>query len=253
MPTVLAIETATTSLGVALASGDGLRARTEIAPSRRHAESLTAAVGFLSGQAGIPLSSLDAVAVDVGPGLFTGLRVGVATAASLAYALGIGVVPVRATDAVAHAAHAPHARPAGRPVAAVLDARRGELYAAVPGLIEPFVAAPAVVLERLLAPGVELLLCGEGAALLDPLLADRPGSEGGDRLRPGPRRPPDPLAVAELALVHLAEAVAPEAVAPLYLRAPDAQITWDTRHGAAADRVPDRVPDREPVVSREGA
>ncbi len=215
--------------------GDGRRARIELAPSRRHAESLSSLIGFLAEQAQCPLREVDAVAVDIGPGLFTGLRVGVATATSLAYALGIGVVPVRSTDAVARGAAALAGE---RPVAAVLDARRRELYAAVPGLLEPFVASPAVVLERLVALGRPLLVVGEGAALLD--LSSSPS------LGAGPRRPPDPLDVAELALAHLADdgrgTVEPHAVAPLYLRAPDAQITWDTRHGAAADRTPDRIP-----------
>lgn len=238
MPSVLAIETATTSVGVAVACDDGRRARIEIGPSRRHTETLAAAIAFLAEHADLPLSSLDAIAVDVGPGLFTGLRVGVATASSLAFALGIGVVAVRSTDIVARGAGEPVD---GRRCAVVLDARRRELYAAIPGEIDPFVAGPAEVLRRLRS-ATPLVLIGEGARSLAPLLEPADA----ERMVFGRSRPPDPLDLAEMALAGIDAAIDPAAVSPLYLRAPDAQITWETRYGAAADRTPDRFPDRLP-------
>jgi tRNA threonylcarbamoyladenosine biosynthesis protein TsaB len=233
VPTLLAIETATTSVGVAIVSTDGLRAHLEIVPSRRHTETLAEAISFLARQASIGLTDLAAIAVDIGPGLFTGIRVGVATAAALAYGIGVGVVPVRSTDVVAR----PVARSADHrgSVAVVLDARRRELYAAVPGLMEPFVASPLQVVATLAGLERDLVLIGEGA----PIAAAAAATAGvGHRFTTGPQRPPDPVDLAELALGSLDTAVEPAAVTPLYLRAPDAQITWDTRYGPAADRVP---------------
>jgi tRNA threonylcarbamoyladenosine biosynthesis protein TsaB len=76
-------------------------------------------------EAGVALGDVDAIAVSVGPGSFTGLRVGVATVKGLAFGDAIPIVAVPTLAAVAHAADA-----AGAPVVAVLDAQRGEVYAA---------------------------------------------------------------------------------------------------------------------------
>src|SRR5580704_548214 len=87
---ILAIETATELVGVCLGE---TRPEAEIwvRGHRRHAESLAPAIRFVLDRTGIDLEALEAVAVDVGPGLFTGIRVGVASAKAFAAALGIGV------------------------------------------------------------------------------------------------------------------------------------------------------------------
>lgn len=84
---ILAIETATESVGVALGGRDGVLASVTIARGRRHGETLAPAIQFACRHAGVELPDLDAVAVDIGPGLFTGMRVGIATAKALAMAL----------------------------------------------------------------------------------------------------------------------------------------------------------------------
>ena len=89
---VVAIETATETVGVALRTTAGVQAEFVLTGRRRHVETLTPALEHLLAQVGLEPGDLNVVAVDVGPGLFTGLRVGVAAAKGLAQALGIGVV-----------------------------------------------------------------------------------------------------------------------------------------------------------------
>lgn len=257
---IIAIETATTAVGVALIHGDDVIAEVTIG-GRRHAETLVPAIQFLCAHTGSALSDAVAIGVDIGPGLFTGLRVGVATAQGLAMSLGIPVIGVRSLDALA--ARAPHIdgtaadvpdadgrgatthepwADAGRiPVATLLDARRGEVYAAafVNGacVVEPFVAPPTDVATRIgAAVGLQVLLVGDahrshGDALrrvLDLRLA------GDDHLAPRA------AAVGRLAAKVFASSAHPELTTSLgeagivYLRAPDAEINWSTREPATA-------------------
>lgn len=123
---VLGIESASDQCGCALAAGAGILAEARLALPRRHAEALAPQMRFVCEQAGVALGDIDAVAVDHGPGLFTGLRAGLATAKATAAALGIGLVPVGSLEALAHAAAAV-AQP-GETVLSVLDARRGEVF-----------------------------------------------------------------------------------------------------------------------------
>ena len=123
---VLAIETATGAVGCALwADGAPLASFVLVAP-QRHSEVLMPAIDDLCRYARVPVSAIDGVVVDVGPGLFTGLRVGLATARALATARNIPTAGVTSLEALAH----PHRRRPGL-VAAVIDARRGEVYSAV--------------------------------------------------------------------------------------------------------------------------
>ncbi len=101
-------------------------AEARLALPRRHAEALAPQMRFVCEQAGVALGDVEAVAVDHGPGLYTGLRAGLATAKATAAALGIGVVPVGSLEALAFGA-AVDARPGGT-VLSVLDARRGEVF-----------------------------------------------------------------------------------------------------------------------------
>ena len=82
---ILGIETSVEHVGVALGDYRGIRAHSMLASDRRHAESLTPMIEFVMQQAEVEMSDLSAVAVDVGPGLFTGMRVGIAAAQSIAW------------------------------------------------------------------------------------------------------------------------------------------------------------------------
>ena len=89
---IVALETATETVAVAVRTADGVQAEFSLVGRRRHVEALVPALHHLLDQVGIDPGAVDAVAVDLGPGLFTGLRVGVATAKGLAQALDIGVI-----------------------------------------------------------------------------------------------------------------------------------------------------------------
>ena len=114
---ILGIETATQKVSCALGGHEGVLGLFEVARGRRHAESLTLAIEFVCGQADVTLGELGAIAVDVGPGLFTGMRVGIATAKAMAHALRVPVVPVASLDLLALPL-----RYADRLIAAVIDA-----------------------------------------------------------------------------------------------------------------------------------
>ena len=158
---VLAIETATVEVGAALVSADGVLSESRSPCRRRHAEMLHPAVASVCTAAGVELAELDAVTVDVGPGLFTGLHVGVAAAKAFGFALGIPLVAVRSTEALRRGTRS-DPRAAGRVVVPVVDMRRGELAWELPdGSLE--IGPPSALAERLAALADDVLLVGDGA------------------------------------------------------------------------------------------
>ncbi|MEY2467361.1 MAG: tRNA threonylcarbamoyladenosine biosynthesis protein TsaB, partial [Actinomycetota bacterium] len=120
---ILGIESATARAGVAIGTPDGVLASTQVTRGPRHAEILVPSIQFVCEQAGISLAEVDAIAVDVGPGLFTGLRVGIATANGLAQALELPMIGVCSLDLLAHPF-----RHSATDIVSVIDARRSEVY-----------------------------------------------------------------------------------------------------------------------------
>ena len=231
---VLALETATELVGAAVADESGVRACAWAAGRRRHAEALAPSVAHVCEQAGIALNEVTVVAVDVGPGLFTGLRVGVATAKGLAEGLGVGVVAATSLELLAVGAL--DAGVAG-PVLAVVDARRAEVFAAryeasggpVPLELDPPRLWAPDALAAALDPGPEgLIAVGDGAHRYAGLL----GAVAGVTVAGPAARAPAPDALARLALARLGSggaAVPPAEVEPLYLRDADARSNWVQR------------------------
>src|SRR5438876_11965476 len=132
---ILGIETATDQVGCAIGGHEGVLASFHAARGRRHAEILTPAIEFTCRQARVDLHEVGVIAVDVGPGLFTGLRVGVATAKAMAQALRLPMIGVPSLDLLAF-----RVRYSRRLIVAALDARREELFYAfyrqVPGGVQ---------------------------------------------------------------------------------------------------------------------
>jgi tRNA threonylcarbamoyladenosine biosynthesis protein TsaB len=229
----LAIETATDLVGCALALDDAVVASFELSHGRRHAESLLPAVDACLAQVGAAIGDVGAVVADVGPGLFTGLRVGLATARSLAFALELPVAAVTSLEAMAH-----DARLAGRIVCAALDARRGEVFwqlfrpdpatDGVRALGLPACSPPEDLSAELRVLGEPLLLVGDALARYGTLPDDVP-----EAIAARDRRHPSAATVAVLGLRSLrrGDALRPDQLEPRYLRAPDAAINWTTRDG----------------------
>ena len=173
---VLGIETATARGGVAIGGPQGVLASSDLVHGRRHVETLAPSIDFVCQQTGIDINTIDLVAVDTGPGTFTGLRVGVATAKAIMHARGISAVGVSSLDLVAHATRLTRKR-----IVSVLDALREEVFWAayestgtgVRRVIEPSVAKPQDVVRELAESGQECLVAGDGAeryrALFTPL------------------------------------------------------------------------------------
>jgi tRNA threonylcarbamoyladenosine biosynthesis protein TsaB len=177
---------------------------------RGHAERMMAVIDAALGEAGIGFDAIGRIAVTVGPGSFTGIRVGVATARGLALALSVPAVGVTTLQAIAASVEGGE-----RPVMAVLDARRGEVFGAVYGAdggeIEPPQALLPEDAARLTDRHVASLI-GSGAELV--------AAEGaGLRVLSTPAAP----AIGDVARLGAAATLgAPPA--PLYLRSPDAKV-----------------------------
>ena len=231
---ILGIESAGAQVGCAVGGHEGVLASAHAGRGRRHAEALAPQIDFVRRQAGIELSEVAAVAVDVGPGLFTGLRVGIATAVSLAQALGVPMIPVPSLDLMAFPA-----RWTSKVIVPALDARRGELFTAlfrkVPGGVQRVrdanVCTPEELSAELEALDEPALLLGDGALRHAEAFAGLRGIEMAEQGLANP---------SARALVQLAHAramreefVQPWELEPIYLRQPDAEINWSTRAGGA--------------------
>lgn len=229
---ILGIETATVQAGCAIGGHEGVLAEAHSARGKRHAENLVPAIDFICEQADIDLDEIGLVAVDVGPGLFTGLRVGVATAKAIAFARRVPMIGVPSLDLLAFPV-----RFSNRLIVAAIDARRGELYYAfyrqVPGgvqrLSDHLLGTPEDLASELLATGEEVLLVGDGAHRYSEAFE---GLAKVEMVDVGNSYP------SAASLVQLAHARAlredferPEAIEPIYLRRPDAEINWSTREG----------------------
>ncbi len=210
---LLAFDTATPAVTVALHDGFRVLADQTTVSSRRHGELLAASIERVLAAAGAAPSDLEAIAVGTGPGPYTGLRAGLVTARVLASALAIPAVGVCTLDAIARAA-APAA--AGREFIVAADARRKEVYWARYAPSAQRIGEPAVGLPAALASAEISSSCpvaGEGPLLYPEL--------GGD---PIPPRYPDAAQLAAIAAQRLAEHAPYPPAAPLYLRRPDARV-----------------------------
>lgn len=217
--TILGFDTATAACSVCVLRSDGEAFERSPGPQRllerpAHSRELMPAVAGAMDDAGVDWGDLDAIAVGVGPGAFTGLRIGVASARALAHASGVPVRPVSSLAALAAGIDDALAL-------ALIDARRGELFGALyedgRALWEPFVATPEEVAERLEAASAAPLAAGDGSLRFREVME-----------RAGARVAPDGSGAHVVRALHVCRLAAelpdtpPEAVVPHYLRAPDA-------------------------------
>ena len=220
---VLAVETSTLSGGAALLDGERVVGEYTLDVRVTHSERLMAAIDQLLSDAGWTARELEGIAVTVGPGSFTGLRVGLSTVKGLALALAIPVAAVPTLDAMA--AMLPYA---ALPVCPVLDARKREVYASLyrwDGLgmrrqWDYLAVTPDELARRLREP---VIVVGDGAEAIDSAFARR--------VEP-PRRGPAPAVVGALGRARLArgETVTVADLVPIYLRPSEAELK---RRGAA--------------------
>jgi tRNA threonylcarbamoyladenosine biosynthesis protein TsaB len=230
---ILGIDTATPQVGVAIGGHEGVLASTQSARGRQHAEILTPAIEFTCRQARVTLAEISVVAVDLGPGLFTGLRVGIAAAKAMAHALRVPMIGVPSLDLLALPV-----RFSPRLVVAAIDARRGELFFAfyrqVPGGVQRLSAhqlgTPDDLASEILARGDDCLLVGDGA------LRYREVFDGLTRVEIVDDSFAFPSATSLVQLAHSQalreQFVNLSDVQPMYLRKPDAEINWATRESA---------------------
>jgi len=213
--TLLALDAALAACSAAVWRGGAVAAGCRETPGRGHAERLIPMVEKVMAEAGVAYGALDALAVTVGPGTFTGVRIGLAAARGLALALGRPLVGVTTFAAIAAAV-----RPDG-PFAVVLGAGREHLYVQTFDATGAAASGPALAARAdaasVLAAG--LRLAGDAA---EALAAEHPGRAW----RPVAPALPDAGVLAGLvAAGRAAGAPWPEGPpAPLYLRPPDARL-----------------------------
>ena len=227
---VLGIETSTAQASVTIGSEQGIVGSCTISRGATPGEFLLPAVEFLMNQAGLSYRNLSAVAVGLGPGLFTGLRVGVATAKSLAQALSVPIVGMSSLDLLAY-----DGRYSSKVICPVLDAKRKEVFYAfyrqAPGGVARMgdyaVGSPSHLVNDIEAAGEDFLLIGNGALLYRNQLEDATRVEFGSIGNALPRA----TALVELALPRLVHEDFDRLfeIQPRYMRRSDAEINWERR------------------------
>jgi tRNA threonylcarbamoyladenosine biosynthesis protein TsaB len=222
---ILAIETATAASSVALGEGASLRELAVHVDRRGHIGFLVPAIDSCFAQAGWSVDDLDLVAVDVGPGMFSGIRAGIATAQGIAAAVGVPVIGVTSLTLLAM-----RAATGRRRIWPVIDVRRGQVatspFRALPGGVVSDGAAELVSPEDLRAmidsEGFDALVVGDVDVL--------PGGffEGLHRVKRGGPRYPSADVILDYANLSAARAdFSPsEEIRPVYMREPDARINW---------------------------
>ena len=218
--TLLGFDTSTSAASACVVRSDGESFEVAPPPDRlqgppAHASELMPAVADVMARAGVGWWDLDAIAVGVGPGAFTGLRIGIATARALAAANGLPLRPVSSLAALAAGIEPPLRL-------ALIDARRGEVFGALyegdERLWPPFVTPPEELARRLRDEGFTPLAAGDGSVRFRQVL-----EEAGVPVAPDDS---EAHVVRGLHVCRLGAGVPgkpPEAVLPNYLRDPDAK------------------------------
>jgi tRNA threonylcarbamoyladenosine biosynthesis protein TsaB len=217
--TLLAIDTGQAACSVALWRGGTVIAHRLSPMPKGHAEALVPMIEEVQAEVGFAFEDLDAFAVTVGPGTFTGLRVGMATARGLAVAADKPLIGVTTLEAIAWPARAEANE--GTVIAAAFDARRGEIYLQCFAQNGSAVTEPGLIsLDDIAAhlPDGKLLCVGTGAGLLCEHLEKSRRACALSNVSPLP----DARVVAEIASARNPEPG--KLPGPLYLRAPDAKL-----------------------------
>lgn len=227
---VLGIETSTPQASVTIGSEQGIIGSCTISRGAAYGEFLLPAVEFLMRQSGLTYRQLSALAIGLGPGLFTGMRVGVATAKTLAQALSVPIVGVPSLDLLAF-----DARYTPKVICPVLDAKRGEVFYAfyrqVPGGVtresEYLVGSPERLVAEFDARGSDILAIGNGALLYRTTLEEAERVEIGTMTHAFPRS----AALIDLALPRLVREDFDRLfdIEPMYMRRTQAEINWEAR------------------------
>lgn len=226
---ILGLETSTARSSVALVDGERVVASAAVGVPRRHAEFLGPAIEFCLEQGQVTAEDVTGVAVGLGPGRFTGLRIGIATAQSFAEGRRLPVVGLSGLDVLAF-----NVRHARKLICAALDARRGELYWAfyrsAPGGVQRQTDLRVGDVDKLAA---EIEGAGEACLVIgDAVLSYRGALTSLDAELAGIELAwPDAADLAELAVPRFVreETSRPLSLQPIYLRQPDAQLGWKGR------------------------
>ncbi len=223
---ILAIDTATPASSVAIGEDDSLRGLSVNVDRRGHVRFLIPAIDFCLDQAGWVARDIDLVAVDVGPGPYTGLRSGISTAQAFAAAIGAPMASVSSLTMIAL-----RAATGRRRIWSVVDMRRGQIavapFSPLPGGVAPDGDPDVVSPEDFKA----MLKCEVGDSLVVGDWQSVPESTwtGLHRVRRGRPRYPSAETILEIASMKArhGKTSGPEDVRPLYMREPDVQINWE--------------------------
>jgi tRNA threonylcarbamoyladenosine biosynthesis protein TsaB len=226
---ILGIETSTKTGSVAIVSENAVIAQYSLNIEVTHSERLMATVDRVLKDTGVAISQFDGFAVAIGPGSFTGLRIGLSTVKGLAFATGKPVAAVPTLKALAW--NLPHS---AYPICPLLDARKHEVYAALytfdgqalVQVLDERVIALSRLSEQLSGKTV---FTGEAAHLFRAEIIET----FGERALFAPRSAvlPSAAAVGEigLAMIRNGEQADPDGLTPLYIRRPEAEVAWEKK------------------------
>src|SRR5512135_3257648 len=227
---ILSIETSTMLGGVAVLDGEaGLIAETRLNVKTTHSERLMTVIDGVLKQSELGMEAIDAFAVANGPGSFTGLRIGLSTAKGLSFATGKPIVTVPTLEAFAY--NFPYCP---WPVCLMLDARKGEVYAAVfrweGGAFLRVVEDTSIKTEDLLRKFDQIVMfAGEGAALYKPVITEvmkeRAVFASPEKMVPSPAN----VAVLGISKAERGEFADTLAAVPRYIRKSEAEVKWSER------------------------
>jgi tRNA threonylcarbamoyladenosine biosynthesis protein TsaB len=223
---ILALETATRAGSIAIMDESAFIGEVRLDVSIAHAERVMDSITWLLKSSDITIEEIGAFGVSIGPGSFTGLRIGLSTIKGLSFSVKKPIVPVPTLDALAR--RLPFCR---HYICPMLDARKNEVYAALykwednlcRKIVPETAIAPEELMKEMKGPTVFL---GDGAITYKDLIADRMGS---DAIYPASSiMSPAASSVAEIALEMLKDGmdVDPVGLTPFYIRKSEAEINW---------------------------
>jgi tRNA threonylcarbamoyladenosine biosynthesis protein TsaB len=233
---VLAIETSTLAGSVAIADAGGLIGELKVNVKVAHAERLMDSINWLLNASRLTAKDIDAFAVSIGPGSFTGLRIGLSTAKGFSYAAGKPLIAVPTLDAFARTLPF-----CSYFICPMLDARKNEIYAGLykwenslcKKIIPETAASPADFLKNIKKikeldrpQARSTVFMGDGAKTYKKLIADTLKNKA--VFAPASKMSPSASGVAEIALEKLNQGIRddPASLTPFYIRKSEAEIHW---------------------------